>query len=156
MIALACDHGGFDLMREVKLWLDEKGLAYKDFGARSAESCDYPEYAGKAAASIANGECARGIFICGTGVGMSIAANKVAGIRAALCGDCFTAEMTRRHNDANVLALGARVTGAGLALKIIGIFLDTGFEGGGRHERRVAMLREMDEDGKKICTQDIQ
>ena len=133
-------------MREVREYLDGRGLAYKDFGTYSGESCDYPEYAALAARAVANGECERGILICGTGVGMSIAANKVPGIRAALCGDSFTAEMTRAHNDANVLVLGARVTGAGLALKIIEIFLAAGFEGGGRHARRVAMLGELDRD----------
>jgi len=144
MIALACDHGGFDLMREVKVYLGECGHVYKDFGTYNTESCDYPEIAVRAAGAIISGECDRGIFICGTGVGMSIAANKVPGIRAALCADCFTAEMTRRHNDANVVVLGGRVTGAGLALKIIEIFLSTGFESGGRHSRRVDMLGELD------------
>lgn len=144
MIALACDHGGFGLMCEVKSYLDDRGFAYKDFGTYSDVSCDYPEFAARAARAIVGGECERGIFICGTGVGMSIAANKISGIRAALCSDCFTAEMTRRHNDANVLALGARVTGFGLALKIVESFLDTGFDGSGRHSRRVAMLSELD------------
>ena len=144
MIALACDHGGFNLMVDVKSYLDEYGYLYKDFGTYSAESCDYPEIAIRAALAITGGECKRGIFICGTGVGMSIAANKVAGIRAALCSDCFTAEMTRRHNNANVLTLGARVTGPGLALKIIEAFLVNDFEGEGRHSRRVAMLDELD------------
>ena len=144
MIALACDHGGFDLMGEVKSYLDRCDYEYKDFGTYTAESCDYPEFAVRAARSITAGECDRGIFICGTGAGMSIAANKVAGIRAALCSDCYTAEMTRRHNDANVIALGARVIGSGLALEIIGVFLDTEFEGGGRHGRRVEMLDELD------------
>ena len=139
MIALACDHGGYELMQEVKSHLDSLKLEYKDFGTFTPESCDYPEIAAPAAQSITSGECEKGIFICGTGVGMSIAANKIRGIRAALCTDCFTAEMTRRHNDANVLALGGRVTGAGLALKIVDEFLDTDFEGG-RHARRVAML----------------
>ena len=143
MIALACDHGGFDLMREVKAYLDTGGYEYKDFGTYSAESCDYPEIAIRAAYAITGGECDKGIFICGTGVGMSIAANKIPGIRAALCCDCFTAEMTRRHNDANVIALGGRVTGAGLAIKIIEQFLCTEFESG-RHGRRVDMLKELD------------
>ena len=144
MLALACDHGGYELMREVKAFLDGMNIEYKDFGTYTPESCDYPGIASRAARAIANGECERGVFICGTGVGMSIAANKIPGIRAALCADCFTAEMTRRHNDANVLALGGRVTGTGLALKIVDIFLNTVFEGGGRHSHRIAMLDEIE------------
>ena len=142
-IALACDHGGFELMREVKSYLDLNGFEYKDFGTYSTDSCDYPEIAVTAARAIACGEYGRGILICGTGVGMAIAANKIPGIRAALCNECFTAEMSRRHNDANVLTLGARVTGAGLALKIVEVFLNTGFDGG-RHLRRVEMLNALD------------
>ena len=143
LIALACDHGGFALMQEVKEYLDTRGLTYKDFGTYSTESCDYPEFAMLAARAVSTGECDKGILICGTGIGMSMAANKFPGIRAALCGDCFSAEMTRRHNDANILALGARVTGAGLALKIVEIFLDTGFDGG-RHAQRIEMIRTLD------------
>ena len=143
MIALACDHGGFELMQEVKAYLDTGGFDYKDFGTFSPESCDYPETAVPAAKAVSNGECERGIFICGTGVGMSIAANKIPGIRAALCSDCFTAEMTRRHNDANVITLGGRVTGVGLAIKMIEQFLSTEFENG-RHGRRVEMLKDLD------------
>jgi len=146
MISLACDHGGFELMREVKAYLDAEGLEYKDFGTHSADSCDYPEIAIRAAKAISSGECGKGIFICGTGIGMGIAANKIAGIRAAPCSDCFSAEMTRRHNDANVLTLGARVTGAGLALKIVETFLNTDFEQGGRHSRRVDMLKALEAD----------
>jgi len=144
MIALACDHGGFELMGEVRAFLDAGGLAYKDFGTFSAESCDYPDFAVPAAHAVMSGECRMGILICGTGIGMSIAANKVPGIRAALCTDCFMAEMTRRHNDANVLVLGGRVTGADLALKIVDVFLNTGFEAGGRHSRRIDKLHELD------------
>jgi len=144
MIALACDHGGFELMTEVKAYLDENGYAYKDFGTYSPESCDYPEIALRAARAITDNECAKGIFICGTGIGMSIAANKIHGIRAAHCTDCYTAEMTRRHNDSNVVTLGGRVTGAGLALKILDVFLNTGFEEGGRHRRRIDMLSELE------------
>lgn len=144
MIALACDHGGFELMGEVKAYLEERGYEYRDFGTYTAESCDYPEFAALAARAVAGGECERGIFICGTGVGMSIAANKVPGIRAALCSDCFTAEMTRRHNDANVIAIGARVIGSGFALKIIETFLNTGFSNEVRHSRRIAMLDGLD------------
>ena len=144
MIALACDHGGYALMQEVKVYLENRGLAYKCFGTNSADSCDYPDFAAPAARAIVNGECARGIFICGTGIGMAIAANKIPGIRAAVCGDCFSAEMTRLHNNANVVSIGARVTGAGLALMIIERFLDTVFEGGERHERRIGMLYELE------------
>jgi ribose 5-phosphate isomerase B len=131
-------------MGEVKAFLDERGLAYKDFGTFTEESCDYPAFAAAAARAVADGACARGILICGTGIGMSIAANKVHGVRAALCGDCFSAEMTRRHNDANILCLGARVTSAGLALKIADIFLNTAFEGG-RHARRVGLITALEE-----------
>ncbi|MCL2227470.1 MAG: ribose 5-phosphate isomerase B [Oscillospiraceae bacterium] len=144
MIALACDHGGFELMGFVKSYLDENGLLYRDFGTHSDESCDYPDFAALAGRCIADGECDRGILICGTGIGMSIAANKIPGIRAALCSDPFSAEMTRRHNDANVICLGARVLAAGAALKLIKIFLSTGFESGGRHSQRVRKLDELD------------
>ena len=143
MIALACDHGGFRLMQEVKEYLNERGLAYSDFGTDSEKSCDYPTIAYPAAKAIVDGACEKGIFICGTGIGISIAANKIRGIRAAVCGDTFSAEMTRAHNDANVLAIGARVTGPGLALKIIDIFLATEFEGG-RHARRVELISELE------------
>ncbi|MBO4832305.1 MAG: ribose 5-phosphate isomerase B [Oscillospiraceae bacterium] len=139
MIALGCDHGGFALMQVIKSHLEELGLEYRDFGTYSAESCDYPVYAEAAARAVASGECDRGILVCGTGIGISMAANKVKGIRAALCSDCFSAEMTRRHNDANMLALGARVLGDGLALKIVDTFLTTGFDGG-RHQRRIDLI----------------
>lgn len=139
MIAIGCDHGGFALKQEVMRHLDELGLAYKDFGTYSEESCDYPIYGEAVARAVAAGECERGILICGTGIGISISANKVKGIRAALCGDCYSAEMTRRHNDANVLALGAGITGPNLAKRMVEVFLNTEFEGG-RHARRVAQL----------------
>ena len=150
MIAIGCDHGGFALKQEVMRHLDELGLAYKDFGCYTSESCDYPDF-GRAAAeavarAVAAGECARGILICGTGIGISISANKVKGIRAALCGDCYSAEMTRRHNDANILAMGARVLGPGLALKIVDTFLNTEFEGG-RHARRIALISDIENRG---------
>ena len=148
MIALACDHGGFELMKEVRAYLDDNGHDYKDFGTNSAQSCDYPEIAVRAATSISQGECDRGIFICGTGVGMAIVANKVPGVRAAPCSDCYTAEMVRRHNDANVLTLGARVMGLGLALMIVDLFLNTGFDGG-RHSRRVDMIKALDDKKTK-------
>lgn len=144
MISLGCDHGGYALMQEVMKHLDALGLAYKNFGTDSEESCDYPTIAEPAARAVASGECDRGILICGTGIGMSIAANKVHGIRAALCSESFSAEMTRRHNDANILVLGARVIGTGLALQILDVFLNTPFDGG-RHARRVEQLGSLDQ-----------
>ena len=142
MIAIGSDHGGFELKKEVMAHLDARGLEYKDFGTYSDASCDYPVYGKAVAKAVASGECERGITICGTGIGISIAANKVHGIRAALCGDCFSAEATRQHNDANVLALGARVVGPGLALKIVDTFLDTPFSNGERHIRRISMIED--------------
>ena len=142
MIAIGSDHGGFELKKEVMAHLDARGLEYKDFGTYSDASCDYPVYGKAVAKAVASGECERGIIICGTGIGISIAANKVHGIRAALCGDCFSAEATRQHNDANVLALGARVVGPGLALKIVDTFLDTPFSNGERHIRRIEMIED--------------
>ena len=139
MIAIGCDHGGYELKQELIAYLNEKGLEFKDYGCDSLESCDYPIYGEAVARAIVSGECERGIIICGTGIGISISANKVKGIRAALCGDCFSAEMTRLHNDANILSLGARVTGPGLAMKIVDTFLNTEFEGG-RHARRVELI----------------
>ena len=146
MLAIGSDHGGFALKKEIMAHLDERGIAYKDFGTYSEESCDYPDIAEPVARAVAAGECERGILICGTGIGMSIAANKVDGIRAALCGDCFSAEFTRRHNDANILTLGARVVGPGLALKIVDTYLDTAFEGG-RHARRIAKIADIEKRG---------
>jgi ribose 5-phosphate isomerase B len=143
MIALGCDHGGYVLMQKVKEHLAACNIEFKDFGTYSQESCDYPVYAEAAAKAVASGECSLGILICGTGIGISIAANKVPGIRAALCSDCFSAEMTRRHNNANMLAMGARVLGEGLALKIVDTFLASEFEGG-RHQRRVDMITAME------------
>ena len=142
MIVIGSDHGGFELKKEVMAHLDARGLEYKDFGTYSDASCDYPVYGKAVAKAVASGECERGIIICGTGIGISIAANKVHGIRAALCGDCFSAEATRQHNDANVLALGARVVGPGLALKIVDTFLDTPFSNGERHIRRIEMIED--------------
>jgi len=137
MIAIGSDHGGYALKQEIMAHLDKRGLAYKDFGSYSEKSCDYPEYGKAVAHAVADGEYECGILICGTGIGISIAANKVPGIRAALCTDCFMAEATRLHNDANILALGGRVVGAGLALKIVDTFLDTPFSNEERHIRRI-------------------
>lgn len=142
MIALGCDHGGYELMQEVKKHLEERGLDYKDFGCHGPESVDYPVYGKKVAQAIVDGECEKGILICGTGIGISITANKFKGIRAALCTDCFTAEATRLHNDANILAMGGRVVGPGLALKIVDTFLDTPFSGDERHIRRINMIED--------------
>ena len=142
MIALGSDQAGYELKQEVIRYLEEKGLEYRDYGSYSSESCDYPVYGKKVAHAIVDGECDRGILICGTGIGISIAANKVKGIRAAVCSDCFSAEATRLHNDANIVALGARVVGPGLAVKIIDTFLNTPFSGVDRHVRRVQMLEE--------------
>ena len=144
MIAIGCDHGGFQLKRAVMEHLDELGLAYKDFGTYSEDSCDYPIYGELVGEAVVSGECESGIIICGTGIGISISANKVRGVRAALCHDCYSAEYTRRHNNANVLALGGRVIGVGHALKIVDIFLDTDFEGG-RHARRVDLISKIEE-----------
>lgn len=142
MIALGCDHGGYELKEEIKKHLDGQGIAYEDFGCDSTESTDYPIYAKRVAHAILDGRCEKGILVCGTGIGISITANKFKGIRAALCSDCFSAEATRLHNDANVLAMGGRVVGAGLALKIVDTFLNTPFSGDERHMRRIAQMEE--------------
>lgn len=142
MIAIGCDQGGYALKQEIMKHLEERGFEYKDFGSYSEASVDYPEYGKAVAHAVAAGECERGILICGTGIGISIAANKVKGVRAALCTDCFMAEATRLHNDANILALGGRVVGAGLALKIVDTFLDTKFSDEERHIRRIAQLED--------------
>lgn len=142
MIAIGCDHGAVDLKNQLKEHLDKKGVAYKDFGCNTNESCDYPIYAHKVTDAILSGECELGILLCGTGIGMSIAANKVKGIRAALCGDCFSAQVTREHNDSNVLCIGARVVGSELALRIVDTFLGAEFSQSERHKRRIAMLEE--------------
>ena len=142
MIALGCDHGGFELKQEIMRFLEEKKISYRDCGTYTKDSCDYPEYARKVAEQIRSGECEKGILICGTGIGISIAANKVKGIRAALCHDCFSAEATRLHNDANILCMGGRVVGPGLALKIVDVFLNSPFSGDERHIRRIGLIEE--------------
>lgn len=142
MVALGCDHGGYELMQEVKKLLEKKGIAYKDFGTDSTASTDYPVYAKLVGKAVQSGECEKGILICGTGIGISITANKMKGIRCALCHDVFSAEATRQHNDANVLAMGGRVVGAGLALKIVETFLSTPFSDEERHKRRIAQMEE--------------
>jgi ribose 5-phosphate isomerase B len=145
MIALGCDHGGFELMKEVRQYLDDKKIAYKDFGTYSMDSVDYPDYAKLVAESVLSGESESGILICGTGIGISIAANKFRGIRAALCSDCFSAEATRLHNNANILAMGGRVVGPGLAVKIVETFLNTPFSEDARHERRIQKICDLEE-----------
>lgn len=142
MIALGSDHGGFALKQEIIKYLEDNNIQYKDYGCYDENSCDYPQYAKAVANAIVSGECEKGILVCGTGIGISIAANKVKGIRAAVCTDCFTAEATRQHNDANVLALGGRVVGAGLALKIVDTFLNTEFSNDERHIRRIAQIED--------------
>ena len=139
MIAIASDHGGYPLKEHIKAYLAAKGITCQDFGTDSTESCDYPAFGKAAAQAVASGQCEWGIVICTTGIGVSIAANKVPGIRCALCTDSLQAEMTRRHNDANMIALGAGITGGNLAKRMVDIFLHTEFEGG-RHARRVAQL----------------
>lgn len=142
MIALGCDHGGFELKQEIKKYLEEKGIEYKDFGCDSIESVDYPEYARKVANAIVSKECEKGILVCGTGIGISIAANKVKGIRAAVCHDCFSAEATRLHNDANILCMGGRVIGVGHAIKVVDTFLHTEFSNDERHIRRISLIEK--------------
>ena len=140
MIAIGCDHGGYELKLEIIKYLEKNGLEYKDFGCDSLESVDYPIYARKVGQAILDGECEKGILICGTGIGISITANKMKGIRCALCSDCFSAEATRLHNDTNIVALGGRVVGPELAIKIVDTFLNTEFSGDERHARRIAMM----------------
>ena len=143
MIALGCDHGGLALKRHVMEYLDARGLAYHDFGCYTNESCDYPDFGRAAAEAVASGECDRGIVVCTTGIGISIAANKVKGIRCALCSEPLSAELCRRHNDANMLALGAGIIGHNLAERIVDTFLSAEFEGG-RHARRVGLISDME------------
>lgn len=146
-IAIACDHGGLNLKNEIKKYLIENGYDVKDFGCNTPESCDYPDHALPAAEAVASGECQRGIVVCSTGIGVSIVANKVPGVRCAHCHDTYCAEFTRLHNNSNMLALGEKVVGTGYALKIVEIFLKTEFEGG-RHERRVNKITDIE---KKYC-----
>ena len=138
-IAIASDHGGYPLKAVLIPYLRELGHEVEDFGCHSTDSCDYPDYAEPAARAVARGDCARGIVICSTGIGVSMAANKVRGVRCALCGDVYSAEMTRRHNDANVLALGASLTAPVLAERIVDVFLSVAFECG-RHSRRIGKV----------------
>lgn len=144
MIALGCDHGGYNLIIAIKKYLDEKGIEYKDFGTYGTESVDYPIYGYKVATAVASGECESGILCCGTGIGISMSANKVKGIRAAVVTNEFCAEMTRRHNNANILCMGGRISSEEEAVKYTEIFLNTPYEGG-RHDNRVSMITQIEE-----------
>lgn len=142
-IALACDHGGLDLKKAIHTYVEQLGYEVVDFGTNTTDSCDYPDYASVAAKAVANKECDRGIIVCGTGIGVSIVANKVNGIRCALVHDTFSAKATREHNDTNVLALGQRVIGEGLALDVVRIWLETEYEGG-RHDLRIEKMMALE------------
>ena len=144
-IIVGCDHGGLDLKNEIIVHLNKRGIEVTDVGTYTSDSCNYPDYARALCKRIQSGEFERGILVCGTGIGISIAANKHKGIRAACCADTFSARMTRMHNDANVLCLGGRVVGVGLALDMVDLFVDTEFEGG-RHSARVQMIRDIEKD----------
>ena len=143
MIALASDHGALALKEAIKAHLEAKGLPYKDFGTYTLDSCDYPDFGAPAARAVAAGECDRGIVCCTTGIGISIACNKIRGIRCALLHDHMSARLTRQHNNANMMALGAAVTAVPLALELVDIFLETEFEGG-RHQRRVDKIAALE------------
>jgi ribose 5-phosphate isomerase B len=143
-VAIASDHGGMNIREEIKGLMNEMGIEFDDFGCECDTSVDYPDYAQPVAEKVANGEYDRGILVCGTGIGMSISANKVKGIRCALVHDVFSAKATREHNNTNVLAMGERVIGPGLAREIAKVWLETAFEGG-RHERRIGKITEYEE-----------
>lgn len=143
-IALGADHGGFELKETIQDWLQARGYKTEDFGTYNTQSCDYSDYAASVSKAVMTGNAQLGILVCGTGIGMSIAANKIQGIRAALCHECFSAKMSRAHNNANVLCLGQRVTGTGLALEIVETWLKSEFEGG-RHQRRVDKITALEQ-----------
>jgi ribose 5-phosphate isomerase B len=144
MIALASDHGGFLLKEEIKAFLAHSGYAFRDFGTDSTESTDYAKWGYRAARAVAVGECEKALLFCGTGVGIGLAANKVKGVRCVMCSDCYSAKMSRAHNDANALALGERAVGAGLAKLIVQTWLETAFEGG-RHQRRIDQIMSIEQ-----------
>ena len=146
MIALACDHGAYDLKQAIMAHLEKRGLEYKDFGCYDKSSCDYSDFAAPAAKAVASGECDRGIVCCTTGIGVSICCNKVDGIRCALLGDLMSARMTREHNDTNMMAIGAGVTGEMLALQIVDTWLDTPFSGVERHARRIQKMMALEKE----------
>ncbi len=143
MLVIGSDHGGFELKGHVIKYLEGKNIEYTDVGTYSEDSCDYPDVAKKACDMVVSGECDKGILICGTGIGISMAANKVKGIRAALCSDVYSAKMTRVHNDANVLCMGGRVLGRELAFMIVDAFLENEFEGG-RHQARIDKIHDLE------------
>lgn len=144
MVAIGSDHGGYELKQTIIAHLEKKGISVKDMGCSSKESCDYPVFGHAVAKAVAEGTCEKGIVICTTGIGISISANKVKGIRCALCADTLSAKMTRLHNDANVLALGAGIVGENLAKEIVDTFLETAFSGEERHQRRVDLIEDTD------------
>ena len=146
-IAIGNDHAGPQLKEEIVAYFKEKGIDYVDLGVAEGEKCDYPEKAAQVCETVTSGECDMAVLVCGTGIGMSMSANKIKGIRAACCSDYFSAKFTRAHNDANVLCLGARVLGAGLAIELVDVFLNTQFEGG-RHSRRVDMITALENGGE--------
>ena len=143
MLAIGCDHGGFELKTHIMAHLRERGIAFQDFGCYDENSVDYPDIAERVGKAVAGGECEKGILICGTGIGISIAANKIKGIRAALCADVYSAQMTKRHNNANIICLGGRVTGRELAFMIVDAWLDAEFEGG-RHQNRIDKIHALE------------
>ena len=147
-IAIACDHGGLNLKKAVIAYVQKLGHEYKDFGTYSTDSCDYPDFALQAAEAVASGECERGIVVCSSGIGVSIVANKVPGIRCAHCHDVYCAKYTRLHNDANMIAFGEKVVGAGLMEEMVYAFLTCEYEGGERHDRRLAKIAQIE---KKYC-----
>ncbi len=147
-IAIACDHGGLNLKKAAIEYLQKKGHEYKDFGTYSGDSCDYPDFALQAAEAVSSGECERGIVICSSGIGVSIVANKVPGVRCAHCHDVYCAKYTRLHNDANMIAFGEKVVGAGLMEEMLNVFLTCEYEGGERHDRRLAKIAKIEE---KYC-----
>ena len=147
MIAIANDHSALSMKAEIVAMLDEMGLAYQDFGTYTTDSCDYPIYAARAAQAVASGQCDRGILICGTGIGIGIAANKVKGIRCALCNDPLSARLTREHNDANMISFGARIIGPELAKEIVRTFLTTPFSGDVRHVNRIGLIDKLEDNG---------
>ena len=144
-IAVACDHGALNLKKAVIAYVESLGHEVVDFGTHTKDSCDYPDYAAPAAEAVASGACERGIVVCSSGIGVSIVANKVPGVRCAHCHDTYCAKYTRLHNDANMIAMGEKVVGEGLMQEIVSLFLNTPFEGGERHERRVAKIKALEE-----------
>lgn len=148
-IAVACDHGGLNLKKAMIAYVEKQGHTVVDFGTNTTDSCDYPDFAAAAAEAVASGECERGILVCSSGIGVSIVANKVPGIRCAHCHDTYCAKYTRLHNDANMIAFGEKVLGEGMMQEIVSLFLNTEFEGGERHERRVAKIKALEEKYSK-------